>query len=131
MLYHKTSCNIPCKRERLFLCVKLVRQLLQNLITFENMVGMGEGVEHWMSDQEKKLCFISSFKTLCTEIYFGSERQKKKDGAHFFSFTQTQTVIISDSQQLARTELKYPKKQGLCSTLFLLLESLIYPFFKY
>lgn len=79
---------------------------------------------------EKKFGFISSFKTLCTEIYFEA-KQKKKNEVHFFIFTQTQTVIIS-SQQLGKTELKYPKEQGLSSTFFfLLLKSLIYLFFKY
>lgn len=39
---------------------------------------MGEGVEQWMSAHGKKLCFISSFKTLCTEIYFRSEREKEE-----------------------------------------------------
>lgn len=37
-------------------------------------------------------------------------------------------VAVSDSQQLVRTELKNPEGQGLCSTFFLPLESLIYPF---
>lgn len=57
--------------------------------------------------QFMKTLFYFSFETLYTEIYL---EEKEKNGAHFFSFTEAQIVTVSDSQQLVRTELKYPKE---------------------